>query len=48
VVELGADVDPDAAKATYEDGMLRVEIPLLQQRHAGRQVPIERGGELPQ
>jgi HSP20 family protein len=33
VVSLGADVDPDAAKAIYEDGMLRVELPL---RPAGR------------
>ena len=30
VVELGAEVDADQAKATYEDGILRVEIPLLQ------------------
>jgi HSP20 family protein len=33
VVPLGADVDPDAAKATYEDGILTVELPL---RPAGR------------
>ena len=49
VVELGADVAADAARATYEDGMLRVEIPLaVEQRRAGRQVPISgarRGGE---
>src|SRR4051794_35738859 len=42
VVELGADVDADAARATYEDGMLRVEIPLVEQRGSGRQVPIGR------
>ncbi len=52
VVELGADVEADAARATYEDGMLRVEIPLMQQRESGRQVHIEQrstesGGELP-
>src|SRR5215212_4478318 len=40
VVELGADVEADAARATYEDGMLRVEIPLLEQRSTTRQVPI--------
>jgi HSP20 family protein len=40
VVELGADVEADAARATYEDGMLRVEIPLLEQRSSTRQVPI--------
>ena len=29
VVALGADVDADAADATYEDGILTVELPLL-------------------
>ena len=29
VVALGADVDADAAKATYEDGMLTVELPIV-------------------
>ena len=28
MVALGADVDADAAKATYEDGMLTVELPI--------------------
>jgi HSP20 family protein len=28
VVQLGADVDADAASASYEDGMLIVELPL--------------------
>ena len=40
VVELGADVEADAARATYEDGMLRVQIPLLEQRSTTKQVPI--------
>jgi HSP20 family protein len=40
VVELGADVRPDSARATYEDGILRVEIPLVEQGAGGRQVPI--------
>jgi HSP20 family protein len=56
VVEMGADVEPDSARATYEDGILRVEIPLVEQRRRGRQVPIRsrtevedpRGGELPE
>jgi HSP20 family protein len=56
VVEMGADVEADAARATYEDGILRVEIPLVEQRGRGRQVPINsraesddpRGGELPE
>ncbi len=39
VVALGADVDADAAKATYEDGMLTVELPIV--APAGyRSVPI--------
>ena len=53
VVELGADVEADRASATYEDGLLRVEIPLIEQRRGGRRVPIqgrtaEGGGELEQ
>src|SRR3954452_7949202 len=39
-VELGAEVQADAARATYDDGILRVEIPLVQQSAASRQVPI--------
>jgi HSP20 family protein len=40
VVELGADVQADSARATYEDGILRVQIPLVEQSASGRQVPI--------
>jgi HSP20 family protein len=43
VVELGADVDPDAVRARYEDGMLRVELPLLHRSGRPRAVPIESG-----
>ncbi len=39
-VPLGADVDADAAKAVYEDGMLIVELPVLESATA-RSVPIE-------
>ena len=39
VVALGADVDADAAKATYEDGMLTVELPIVAPAGA-RSVPI--------
>lgn len=45
IVELNADVDPEAAKATYEDGVLRIELPLLRDEDRSRRVPIERGGE---
>ena len=36
MVELGADVEADAARATYEDGILRVEIPLAATSAAAR------------
>ncbi len=44
VVELGAEVLPEHAKARYEDGMLRVELPLAPAESRPRAVPIE-GGE---
>ena len=43
VVPLGADVDADAANATYEDGILTVELPLVRPKQP-RSVPI-RGTE---
>jgi HSP20 family protein len=39
VVALGADVDADAADASYEDGVLTVELPLVHPSSA-RSVPI--------
>ena len=39
VVALGVDVDPEAANASYEDGMLTIELPLAP-THA-RTVPIQ-------
>ena len=41
VVELGADVDAERAQANYEDGVLRIDIPLVRQDEAVRRVPIE-------
>ena len=41
IVELSVDVDADDAQATYEDGILRVELP-TRVTQAARQVPIER------
>jgi HSP20 family protein len=41
VVELGAEVVPDAARASYEDGVLEVEIPLARPEDSVRRVPIE-------
>ncbi len=42
IVELQVDVDPDRAKATYEDGVLRVELPLRDPADTTRRVPIGR------
>jgi HSP20 family protein len=44
VVELGADVVADEAKASYDDGILRVEVPLARRDQPVRKVPIEEGG----
>jgi|SRR5215210_4648462 len=41
VVELNAEVIAEEAKATYEDGMLRVVLPLRARDRASRSVPIE-------
>ena len=40
MVSLGVDVDPDAANASYEDGMLSVELPLASPSPA-RTVPVQ-------
>jgi HSP20 family protein len=44
VVQLGADVQGDEAKARYEDGILRVELPLVRSESRPWSVPIESGG----
>ncbi len=41
IIELGADVLGDQARASYEDGMLRVELPLASASARSRTVPIE-------
>lgn len=43
VVELNADVVAEDAVATYEDGILRVELPLSTRAHSSRRVPISPG-----
>jgi HSP20 family protein len=40
VVELGAEVIADSAIASYEDGVLRVEMPIARPDEEKRQVPI--------
>lgn len=44
LVELGADVVADEARASYEDGMLQVEVPLQRRAEGVRRVRIEEGG----
>ena len=45
LIELGADVDADRITARYEDGMLRVELPLVGPLKDRREVPIESGDQ---
>jgi HSP20 family protein len=47
IVELGADVVAEEARASYEDGMLQVEVP-LSAREKVRRVPIEEGAMPPE
>src|SRR6516225_393790 len=44
VIELGADVRGDEARAMYEDGMLRIELPLIPDP-GSRPVPITKGAD---
>lgn len=41
-VPLGVEVDPEAAKAVYQDGMLIVELPVLRREPQARTVPIQK------
>jgi HSP20 family protein len=40
-IQLGADVAADQAKATYDDGVLRVDLPLIPPEPTSHTVPIE-------
>ena len=42
VVELQVEVDAEKASATYEDGVLRIELPLRDPEETTRRVPIGR------
>src|SRR3954451_7301002 len=44
IVELSAEVDAERATANYDDGILRIDVPLAQPENATRRIPIE-GGE---
>lgn len=43
IVELQVEVDADRAAATYEEGILRIELPLRDPTQTTRRVPIDRG-----
>ena len=43
VVELQVELDADRASATYEEGILRIELPLRDPDETTRRVPIDRG-----
>ncbi len=43
IVEIGAEVQGEKAKARYEDGMLIVELPLVVSESRPQAVPIESG-----
>lgn len=42
IIELGADVEADAARATYEEGVLEIELPLARRNLQTRSVPVTR------
>ena len=42
-IPLGADVEAERAHATYEDGILRVELPIARPTERTRNVPISGG-----
>jgi HSP20 family protein len=42
IVELQVEVDAERASATYEDGILRIELPLRDPAETSRRVPIGR------
>ncbi len=43
ILELAAEIESDAASAHYENGMLRIELPLVQRTEPPHDVPIETG-----
>ena len=41
IVELQVDVDSEKAEASYEDGILRINLPLRDDAHLTRRVPVD-------
>lgn len=48
VIELGVDVVAESARATFEEGLLRVELPVVLPESTSRRVPIEPRGPGPE
>jgi HSP20 family protein len=46
-IQLGADVAADQARATYDDGVLRVELPMIEADRKARSVHIDVPGKSP-
>ena len=44
-IQLGMDVDAERARATYEEGILRIDIPIANVGDEPRQVPISEAPE---
>ena len=42
IVELQVDVDPERAEASYEDGVLCIDLPLRDESETTRRVPVQR------
>jgi HSP20 family protein len=45
VIELGADVEQEAARATYVEGMLEIELPIARRNVTTHHVPVRRGDQ---
>lgn len=45
VIELGVDVESEAARANYVDGMLEIELPVARRNLRTHSVPVQRGPE---
>ena len=41
-IELGTDVDADHARATYDNGILRVEVPVVMPEERVRSIPVRK------
>jgi len=46
-IQLGMDVDAERARATYEDGILRISLPISEAGPESRQVPIKEVSDSP-